>query len=357
MKTRADKIRDAEATGLAFPFPDPPAKGEASEVAPGILWLRLPLPMALDHVNVYALEDGDGEREGWMLVDTGMDTPPAREAWEAALTGPLAERPVTRILVTHHHPDHIGLAGWLAEKTGAPLVTTRTSFLGAKALQLDRWDEPPSEAVAFYRAAGYGEAEMDVLRARAKFGFARVCSPLPVGFRRIAEGDTIRIGERDWQVLTGHGHAAEHAVLWCEADGLVIAGDQVLPRITSNIGVYPTEPEGDPLGDFLQSCARLRNALPTDALVLPGHNEPFTGLGIRCDQLIAHHAQSLDTLEKSLSKPRTALDCFDVLFDREITDGLRGFAIVEAVAHLNHLCATGRARRQTTGGVHRFEAI
>ncbi len=353
MKTRADKIRDAEAAGLAFPFPDPPAKGEALEVAPGILWLRLPLPMALDHVNVYALEDGDG----WVLVDAGMDTPPCRAAWEAALTGPLAGRAVTRILVTHHHPDHIGLAGWLAQRTGAPLVTTRTAFFGAKALQLDRWDEPPAEAVAFYRAAGYGDAEIEVLRARAKFGFARVCSLLPVGFRRIAEGDTVRIGRRDWHVLTGHGHAPEHAVLWCKAEGLVLAGDQVLPRITSNIGVYPTEPEGDPLGDFLHSCRMLRETIPADVLALPGHNEPFTGLGIRCDQLIGHHAQSLDALHASLRVPRTALECFDVLFDREITDGLRGFAIVEAVAHLNHLCASGRARRVEAGGVHRFTAI
>jgi len=352
MKTRADKIREAEATGLTFPFPDPPGAGEAVAVAPGILWLRLPLPMALDHVNVYALEDDDG----WTLVDTGMDTPPARAAWEAALAGPLAGREVSRVLVTHFHPDHVGLAGWLCERTGAALTTTRTSFMCAKMLQLDRWDEPPEGAVAFYRAAGYGAAEIETMRARAKYGFSRVCSPLPTGFRRIAEGDTVRIGARDWRVLTGHGHAPEHAVLWCEADGLVLAGDQVLPRITSNIGVYPTEPEGDPLGDFLDSCEVLRAALPTDVLVLPGHNEPFTGVRTRLGQFIDHHADSLDALQASLSKPRTALECFDVLFDREIGDGLRGFAIVEAVAHLNRLCAAGRARRDTADGVHRYTA-
>jgi len=352
MKTRADKIREAEETGLSFPHPVPPGPGEATEVAPGILWLRLPLPMALDHVNVYALAD----EAGWVLVDTGMDTPPARAAWEAALDGPLAERGVSRILVTHFHPDHIGLAGWLAERTGAPLITTRTSYLCAKALQLDRWDEPPAGAVAFYAAAGYGPAEMAAMRARAKYGVSRVCSPLPIGFERIAEGGSLRIGGREWHVLTGHGHAPEHAVLWCAADGLVLAGDQVLPRITSNIGVYPTEPEGDPLGDFLESCHALRAALPEDVLVLPGHNEPFTGLHIRLDQLCAHHTESLDALVASLAVPRTALECFDVLFDREIGDSLRGFAIVEAIAHLNHLRATGRARRETAGGVHRYSA-
>jgi len=353
MKTRADKIREAEASGLAFPYPTPPAPGEAVEVAPGILWLRLPLPMALDHVNVYAL----AEQDGWVLVDTGMDTPPARAAWEAALAGPLSGRAVARIVVTHHHPDHMGLAGWLAERTGAPLVTTRTAYLYAKSLQLDHWDEPPAGAIAFYHAAGYGEAEMDVLRARAKYGFARVCSRLPVGFHRIVQGDTLRIGGRDWNVLTGHGHAAEHAVLWCAAEGIVLAGDQVLPRITSNIGVYPTEPEGDPLGDFLGSCTALRSALPDDALILPGHNEPFEGVQIRLGQLLDHHAESLDALQAALATPRTALECFDVLFDREIGDSLRGFAIVEAVAHLNHLCASGRAQRETADGVHRYKAM
>jgi len=354
MKTRADKIREAEASGLSFPFPDPPANGEAVAVAPGILWLRLPLPMALDHVNIYALEDGEA---GWTLVDTGMDTPPARAAWEAALAGPLAGRDVTRILVTHFHPDHIGLAGWLAERTGAPLTTTRTSYLYAKTLQLDRWDEPPAGAVAFYEAAGYGAAEMAAMRARAKYGFSRVCSPLPPGFHRIARGDSVRIGARIWQVLTGDGHAPEHAVLWCEADGLALVGDQVLPRITSNIGVYPTEPEGDPLGEFLASCRALRTALPEGTLILPGHNEPFTGLHIRLGQLIDHHAETLEALHEALKTPRTALECFDVLFDREITDGIRGFAIVEAIAHLNRLRAEGRAERKTTDGVDHYRAI
>lgn len=353
MKTRADKIREAEAAGLSFPFPNPPAGGEAIEIAPGILWLRMPLPMALDHVNIYALEDGDG----WTVVDTGMDTPLARETWEAALAGPLAGRAVTRILVTHFHPDHMGLAGWLAERTGAPLTTTRTSYLYAKTLQLDRWDEPPAGAVAFYKAAGYGTAEMAAMRARAKYGFARVCSPLPTGFRRLAVGDSVRIGARMWRILTGDGHAPEHAVLWCEAEGLALVGDQVLPRITSNIGVYPTEPEGNPLGEFMASCLALRTALPQDVLVLPGHNEPFTGLHIRADQLIAHHVEALEALHASLTTPRTALECFDVLFDRVITDGIRGFAIVEAIAHLNHLCADGRAGRKTTDGVTRYTAI
>lgn len=350
MKTRADKIAEAEAAGLAFPYPDPPAHGEAIEVAPSILWARLPLPMALDHVNIYLLQDEDG----WTIIDTGMDTPPCRAAWEKLFAGPLAGQHVARVLITHFHPDHVGLAGWLCARTGATLIANRTSFLYARMLQLDAWDEAPEEAVRFYQAAGYGEAEMTRMRERAKYGFSRVCHPLPVGFKRIAEGQTIRLAGRDWRVHFGHGHAPDHTVLACEADGLVIAGDQVLPRITSNIGVYPTEPEGDPLGDWLTACAALRDTLPAKALILPGHNEPFRGVDIRLTQLLDHHATGLDSLTAFLSEPRRAVDCFGVLFDREITTQLLGFATIEAIAHLNHLEATGRALRETCDGVNWF---
>ena len=351
MKTRADKIAEAEAAGLTFPHPDPPASGETIEVAPGIHWARLPLPMALDHVNIYLLDDGDG----WTVIDTGMKTPDCEAAWEILLAGKLADKPITRIVVTHNHPDHIGLAGWLAEKTRAPLVTTRTSFLYAKMLQLDRWDEPPEAAIRFYELAGYGPDEMARMQARAKYGFARVCAPLPLGFQRITEGDALSLGGREWRVVVGHGHAAEHAMLWCDADKLLISGDQVLPRITSNIGVYPTEPEGDPLGEWLHSCERLRDALPGDLLVLPGHNEPFTGIHERLSQLLDHHAETLIALEAHLADPRTVIACFGPLFDRRITEQLLGFATVEALAHLNHLVQAGRATRSERDGVYSYE--
>lgn len=353
MKTRAEKIADAEAAGLTFPYPDPPASGEAIEVALGIWWARLPLPMALDHVNIYLLDDPDG----WTIVDTGMKTKAAREGWEALLAGPLAGKPIKQVLVTHNHPDHIGLAGWLCAKVDAPLITTRTSFLYAKMLQLDGWEELPEDAVKYYKRAGFGPAEMQRAQNRAAFGFSKVCAPLPLGFRRIVEGDVLRIGARDWQVVVGHGHAAEHALLWCQADGLLISGDQVLPRITSNIGVYPTEPDGDPLGEWLASCARLHDLLPDGLLVFPGHNEPFAGVRIRLQQLLDHHAETLDALETHLSEPRTAIECFETLFDRKITEQLQGFATVEAVAHLNHMMHSGRAVRREDQGVYRFTAV
>ncbi len=353
MKTRAEKIADAESAGMTFPNPEPPKSGETIEVAPGILWARLPLPMALDHVNIYFL-DGD---DGWTVIDTGMKTRDGRSAWEALLSGPLAEKPIKQVIVTHNHPDHIGLAGWLCEKVNAPLVTTRTSFLYAKMLQLDAWDELPADAVRFYKRAGFGPIEMERAQNRAAFGFSKVCAPLPLGFQRIVENQILQIGGRDWKVIVGHGHAAEHAMLLCEEDGLLISGDQVLPRITSNIGVYPTEPDGNPLGEWLDSCERLHGLLPADLLVLPGHNEPFTGVGIRLKQLLDHHNEALKVLEQFLSEPRTTIECFGTLFDRKITEQLQGFATVEAVAHLNYLVQSGRTTREEEADVFKYTRL
>ena len=346
MTTRAAKIAEAERQGLSFPFPDPPEPGGTIEVAPGVLWGRLPLPMALDHVNVYLLEDGDG----WALVDTGMATDPCREAWGRLLEG----RRISRVIVTHHHPDHVGLAGWLCERDGAPLLMTRTAFLYARMLQLDAWDVLPDEAEAFYARAGFDDEQMQRARDRAKFGFSKVCGPLPLGFHRLEEGDALRIGDRRWTVWRGDGHAPEHALLVSD-DGLVLAGDQILPRITSNIGVYPTEPEGDPLGEWMAACARLAETLPEGLLALPGHNEPFRGVAQRLRALHAHHEATLERLEGFLDRPRTAVECFPQLFDRAISPPLLGFATVEAIAHLNRLVRQGAAVRRRQGEAYTYQ--
>ena len=200
-------------------FETPPREGEAMEVASGILWMRLPLPMALDHVNVYALDDGDG----WTIVDTGMDSRRTRAIWQGLLDGPLAGRPVTRVIVTHHHPDHIGLAGWF-QAQGATLLTTRTAWLMARMLVLDERPLPGPEQMAFWRAAGM---EADLLAARLlerPFNFADCVAPLPLGYTRIAQGDVLTIGARRWQVHIGHGHAPEHAVLFSLDEPLVLGG-------------------------------------------------------------------------------------------------------------------------------------
>jgi glyoxylase-like metal-dependent hydrolase (beta-lactamase superfamily II) len=328
------------ATAARLAAAAPPEAAEAVEVAPGVLWMRLALPMALDHVNVYALDDADG----WTLVDTGLDTPRGRAQWQALLAGPLAGRAVRRVVVTHHHPDHVGLAGHF-QAGGAELVATRTAWLLARMLRLDVQARPGPEKLAFWRDAGMAE---DLLAARAAerpFNFADCVSPLPLGYTRIAEGGRIVMGGRRWQVRCGDGHAPEHATFWSLDDDLVLGGDQLLPAISANIGVYPTEPGADPLAEWLGSCARFRAVARDNHLVLPGHKRPYTGLPARLGVMIAEHAAALDRLREHLARPRRATDCFGPLFGREVPASEYGLALAEAVAHLNHLLARGEVSR------------
>ncbi|MDQ7080457.1 MAG: MBL fold metallo-hydrolase [Paracoccaceae bacterium] len=327
---------------IRHPFETPPAQGEAVELAEGILWMRLPLPMKLDHVNVYALRDGNG----WAVVDTGFATKTSRRLWRALMEGPLQGLPIRRLIVTHHHPDHIGLAGWFQTEFGTELVTTRTSWLFARMLTLDEHAVQKEETLAYWRAAGM-DAEIYEKRLKERpFNFADVVAPMPLGFRRIQEGDVLTIGNRRWDVRIGHGHAPEHATLWCRDEALLIAGDQILSSISPNIGVYATEPEADPLAEWLESCERLSQYAREDHLVLPGHKLPFTGLPARMRQLIDNHHSALARLVEYLETPRTAAECFPVLFKRSIGDGEYGLALVESMAHLNHLYQSGQVRRE-----------
>ncbi len=340
------EAKEAESAKIAYPFPEPPVEGEAREIAPGILWMRLPLPMALDHVNVFALDEG---AEGWSLIDTGISSRRSRAIWEALLTGPLGGRPVRRVIVTHHHPDHIGLAGWFQREKGAELLTTRTAWLFARMLQLDDQDRPTEETLAFWRAAGMDPAILEKRSRERPFNFADTVAPLPLGFTRIREGDLISIGGRQWDVRCGNGHAPEHATFWSRDDDLVIGGDQLLPSISPNIGVYATEPRADPLAEWLESCTRFARHARPGHLVLPGHKLPFTGLPFRLGQLIENHESALARLLEHLATPRTAAECFPVLYRRPIGEGEYGLALVEAMAHLRHLEARGEAKSQARG--------
>ena len=326
---------------LVHPFNVAPEPGAAIEVADGVMWVRMPLPMALDHVNIYVLDDGDG----WTIVDTGFDSKKTRTIWQAVLGGPLAGKPVRRVLVTHHHPDHIGLAGWFQAEFGAELITTRTAWLMARMLTLDVQETPARETLDFWRGAGM---DSDVLEKRAgerPFNFADVVAPMPLGFRRIREGGAITIGGRKWHIRIGNGHAPEHATLWSDENDLVLGGDQLLSTISPNIGVYATEPDADPLAEWLESCERLSQFARDGQLVLPGHKLPYTGLPVRMRQLIENHHGALDRLLKYLDTPRTAAECFPPLFKRAIGEAVYGLALVEAVAHLNHLAQLGNVRK------------
>jgi glyoxylase-like metal-dependent hydrolase (beta-lactamase superfamily II) len=327
-------------------------------LAAGVGWARLPVPGSLKHINVWVLEDGDGVA----LVDTGLDLPVSRAAWEALFAGPLAGLRVTRVICTHFHPDHIGLAGWLTERFGVPLWMTRDEWLFARMLTTDVRDSPPREAFAYWRAAGWTEERIEAEAAKGWGRFAAMVTPVPVSFIRMQDGDVLRIGARDWRVVVGSGHCPEHACLvdpgsrsGAGSGGLMIAGDQVLPRITSNVSLSISEPEADPLGDWLASIAKLRQ-LPDSLFVLPSHGEPFTGLHARLDALAEGHHGRLDALHAHLAEPRRAVDCFSILFGRAVDDNVIGLATGEALAHLRHLEVEGRARREVRDGVHWYSA-
>ena len=338
--------------GLTYPLGRTgPAAGEIIELAEGIGWTRSPVPGSLNHINLWILEDG----EGVALVDSGLDIPPAREAWEKLFAGPLAGRAVTRVICTHFHPDHLGLAGWLAERFGVRLWMTRGEWLFARMLTADIRDAPPPEALAYWRAAGWSEERIEEEAAKGWGRFASVVSPVPVAFVRLQEGDSLPIGRRTWRIVIGSGHSPEHACLVDDEGGLMIAGDQVLPRITSNVSLSLSEPEADPLGEWLASIAKLKT-LTDDLLVLPSHGEPFTGLHARLDALAEGHRGRLDALHAHLEAPRRALDCFTVLFGRKIEDGSLGLATGEAMAHLRRLEVEGKAERETRDGVNWYRS-
>jgi glyoxylase-like metal-dependent hydrolase (beta-lactamase superfamily II) len=338
--------------GLSYPLGRRgPGEGELIALADGVGWARLPVPGSLKHINVWALDDGPGVA----LIDTGLDSPPSRAAWEALFEGPLAGRAVTRVIVTHFHPDHIGLAGWLTSRFGVSLWMSREEWLFARMLTSDIRDAPPPEAVTYWRAAGWSEERIEAEMEKGWGRFASVVSPVPVSFVRMRDGDRLAIGERSWRVVIGSGHCPEHACLVDEEGGVLIAGDQVLPRITSNVSLSLSEPLADPLGDWLASIEILRTLSP-DLLVLPSHGEPFTGLHARLDSLKHGHLDRLDALHAHLSEPRRAVDCFSVLFGRAIDDSVFGLATGEALAHLRRLEVEGRARRSDEGGVNWFAA-
>jgi glyoxylase-like metal-dependent hydrolase (beta-lactamase superfamily II) len=337
---------------LTYPFDQAPAPGEAVDVAPGVKWLRMPLGGALAFINCWAIRDGDG----WAIVDTGIASPDTAKAWRAAIAGPLEGKPVTRVFVTHMHPDHIGMAGWLTRKFQCRLWITRLEFLMCRSLAADTGREAPQDAMTFYKAAGWDEEALEFYRS--KFGgFGRGLHALPDSFQRLTDGQEVAIGDHVWQVVVGSGHSPEHACLWCPGLKLLISGDQVLPKISSNVAVFPTEPEGDPLADWMGSLKAIKARVPDDVLVLPAHNDPFHGLHARIDHLVGGHERGLARLHQLLAEPRRAVDVFSVLFRRKIDGGLLGLATGESLAHLNYLLHRGQAvRERDDAGVDWYRA-
>ncbi len=338
----SDETEAKPGQGLTYPVGAIPVPGEAIEIAPGVLWLRLPMPGRLDHINVWLLKDAGG----WTLVDSGLPNESTRELWRTLFTTVLKGEPITRVLITHLHPDHIGSAGWIVEYFDTMLWMTRTDYLLCRALVMDTGREAPYEALRFFKGAGANEAQLN--RYRERFGqFGADIFRLPQAYRRIVDRETLRIGAQDWTVIVGRGHAPEHACLWCPALKLLISGDQILPRISSNVSVHPTEPSANPLEEWLTSCQMLKELIPDDTLVLPAHNEPFVGARARLDELIGGHEKGMAALVELCRTPKRAVDCFEPLFRSKITDATVMMATTESVAHLNCLLERGKLTRST----------
>jgi glyoxylase-like metal-dependent hydrolase (beta-lactamase superfamily II) len=326
-----------EAAPLVFPFPEPPRIGETIEVAPGLLWARVPLPFRLDHVNVYFLDDGDG----WAVVDTGIDNEKARAAWRALLAGPLAGRRLTRLIVTHMHPDHIGLAGWLTEEFGIPLLTSQTAYIECLNLSLAPGKLQAPVYRNFYLRNGLDEATTALI-ATMGHDYLGMVAPLPPIFERLVAGDALTIGGRKFEILAGDGHAPEQLMLFNREERLFLAADQTLAKISPNVSVSATSPNGDPLGLYLRSLRAQKADLPEDSLVLAGHQLPFYGLHERADELAAHHEARCEALRLAcLEKPHRPAELLSVMFTRKLDPHQMGFAFSELLAHVNYMLARG----------------
>lgn len=335
---------------LSFPHAAPPLAGSIIDVAPGLRWLRMPLPFALDHINLWLIEDGDG----WAIIDTGFADERTRELWRHILATALQGQKVTRLIVTHYHPDHMGLAGWLAELLGVELWATQTEWLVARMMSLDDTAGYVTNAEEYYRRVGFDEATRMIF-AEGGNPYPKSVSSIPRRFHRLTDGMALSLGSRQWRVIVGRGHAPEHACLYCPELDLLITGDQVLPKISPNVGVWPQEPETDALGDYLTSLRKLREIVPSSALALPSHNLPFRGLHRRIDQLASHHAERLVAAETACTSPRSVLEIVPTLFCRELDLHQLRFAVGETLAHLHHAVGNNRlVRSERDDGVWLF---
>lgn len=333
---------------LEYPMPAVPAPGKLLTVADGIHWLRMPLPFALDHINLWLLRDGDG----WTIVDSGFGSDSSKQLWERIFAEHLHGRAVKRIIVTHLHPDHLGLAQWIAQRFGAPIWMTQAEFLMAHTIWVGQDGDLLARLAPLYRRHGLDDARTAMIAARA--GSYRLAVPsLPPSFRRLIAGDTIRIDDHPWRVIIGHGHSPEHAALYCESLGVLISGDMVLPKITTNVSVAPFEPDGNPLRMFLDSLRRF-TGMREDTLVLPSHGLVFHGLHSRLEQLHEHHAERFEIVLDACREPRCAPELLSYLFKREFDAHQLSFAMGETIAHLNFLMHAGQLRRTDDGGIYRF---
>lgn len=344
---------------LEYPFHDDlPEAGSVYEIAPGVLWARMALPFALSHINVWLLEDEfsslQAKTRGWTIIDCGVANDATRLAWDSIFASHLKGMPVVRVIATHCHPDHMGLADWLCSKWNVPLWMTAGEFGFARMMSAALPGVDGTSALPHFKMHGLNDQTLlDQLETRRHY-YPSLVPSMPTAYRRLQEGQAVRIGPHDWHVITGFGHSPEHASLYCPSLNILVSGDMVLPRISTNVSVFAVEPEADPVRLYLDSLDKY-NALPEDVLVLPSHGKPFRGLHTRIAQLNSHHAARLEEVREACRIARSAADIVPVMFKRDLDAHQLTFALGEALAHLHYLWFEGIVRRETgTDGVTRF---
>ena len=350
MHTKADSIHSS-AEALRYPWANHPGPEEVVEVMPGVLWARLKLPFRLNHVNIYLLADGDG----WTMVDSGFGNEESIAAWTTLFEGPLKGVKVNRLIVTHSHPDHVGLAGWITGRFKCPLYMSQVEYLQSVYHQNRGTEERRNAQRLFFLRHGMDENLTDKLLGRGQ-DYLKQVSVLPAAYRRISHGDDVVIGERRFKVITGGGHALDQVMLYCADDKLFLSADQVLSKISPNVSVWAVEPEQNSLGEYLFSLASLTTTLPYDVMVLPGHGVPFYGLKTRIKQLADHHEERCRLIAEACREvPQTSKDLVPVVFHKHTLDAHQmGFAAGELIAHVNYMLVEGRLTAEETGGVLRF---
>ena len=333
---------------LEFPIDTVPKSGTSLVINEHVRWVRMPLPMSLNHINLWAL----GPNTNLTLVDTGMHLDDTKDAWKNLIQS--EELTIKDVIVTHMHPDHIGMAGWFVENYKTSFSMSRTDYLQCRMLAADTGDHVPNEAINFYTQAGMTVDQIKSFTKRFGF-FGSIIHPLPHSYTRLKDQDSININGIEWLVIDGSGHTLEHLCLFSKELNVFISGDQLLPTISSHVGIFPTEPEANPVEDWISSCHKLIKALPEDVLVLPGHGRPFVGAHKRLHALIDHHETSLEKLHAALAKPKRSVDVFDILFKREIDDSNLIMATGEALGHLNCLIKRNRAKKYIVDGICWYE--
>jgi glyoxylase-like metal-dependent hydrolase (beta-lactamase superfamily II) len=348
---------DASATpadALRYPWDAHPGADQTVEIAPGVLWVRLDLPFRLNHVNIYLLADGDG----WAMVDTGIGNDATIAAWTTLFDGALKGKPISRVIVTHAHPDHVGQAGWMVQRFGCPFYMSQIEYLQGVYHQVRRSEERLVNSRQFFLRHGMNADITEQLLGRGQ-DYLKKTVPLPASYRRLSDGQDITIGTRSFRVITGAGHSPDQVMLYCAADKLFLSADQVLSKISPNVSVWAHEPDENSLGAYLHSLKRIADMLPDDVLVLPGHGVPFYGLQIRTTQLSDHHEERCQMIAAACrDTAKTSAELVPVVFHKHVLDAHQtGFALGELIAHLNHMLAQRRLTSELcSDGVLRFRA-